>query len=272
MASLSVLAVLLLIASSSAFSPQWGGSHISLAKDDLISSFSRTMVASAPPDQNDAAVSTSTNHTAKDDDDVVDDDQMMIIPKNKSKLFSKVKWKKKRYLMMQDVKKKIREKDPSAPRKAEEMVRRMFQQYENSGRDMDFRPSLQAYNLWIHALAKSSSKSSAENAGELAEKVLEQMRDHQIWPDVITYTSVMDAHARSQNPEKAEDVLFRLLDEAPTTDHMELTSVTCDTILNAWAQQGTREGAERAQMILFRLEEWQRNDIRPTKISYSTGT
>jgi ADP-ribosylglycohydrolase len=63
-----------------------------------------------------------------------------------------------------------------------------------------------------------------------------------------------------------EDVLFRLLDEAPTTDHMELTLVTCDTILNAWAQQGTREGAERAQMILFRLEEWQRNDIRPTKL------
>lgn len=200
---------------------------------------------------NDALGSNHTTHT-----------EDLLIPKPK---FSKAKWKKKRYLMMQDVKKKIKQNNPRAHQKAEEMVRRMLKLYEKSGGDSDLRPTLQAYNLWIHALAKSNLR----NSGELAEQVMEQMKDHHIWPDVVTYTSVMDAHARSQTPEKAEDVFFRLLDEAPTVH--DLGCVTCDTILNAWAQRGTEESAKRAQMILHRLEEWQRDDIRPTRISYATG-
>jgi hypothetical protein len=51
-----------------------------------------------------------------------------------------------------------------------------------------------------------------------------------------------------------------------------LSSVTCDTILNAWAQQGTRESAERAQMTLHRLGEMQHADMKPTEYSYATGT
>lgn len=195
------------------------------------------------------------NHTA------AGGEEDMLIPKPK---FSKAKWKKKRYLMMQDVKKKIQQNDPSAPRKAEEMVRRMLKLYENSGNDIDYRPTQQAYNLWIHALAKSN----LETAGELADQVMEQMRDQHVEPNAFTYTCVMDAYARSQSPEMAEDVLFRLLEAGPPHS---VSEVTCDTMLNAWAQQGTEESAERAQLILYRLEEWQRDDIRPSKFSYTTG-
>lgn len=184
----------------------------------------------------------------------------LLIPKPK---LSKAKWKKKRYLMMQDVQKKINKGDPTAPRKAEEMVRRMLKLYENSGNDVEFRPTQQAYNLWIHAIAKSNM----ENAGALAEEVMDQMRGQHIEPNAFTYTSVMDAYARSRSPEKAEDVLFRLLEEGPVEG---ISEVTCDTMLNAWALQGTSESAERAQLILYRLEEWQRDDIRPTRISYTT--
>ena len=208
----------------------------------------------------DDAVGITTNHTLESS---VDGEHIVI----REPKFSKAKWKKKRFWMMQDVKKAIRQNSPRAPQKAEEMVRRMLTLYENSGGDTDLRPTLQAYNLWISALAKSKLK----NAGALAEEVMEHMREYQIWPDVVTYTSVMDAHARNKSPEKAVEVLFRLLDETPS-DSVELSSVTCDTILNAWAQQGTRESAEQAQMILFRLEEWKRDGIRPTKISYATGT
>jgi hypothetical protein len=82
----------------------------------------------------------------------------------------------------------------------------------------------------------------------------------------------MDAYARSNSPEQAEDVFFRLLGEAPSSGGTGVSPITCDTMLNAWAQQGTTDSAERAQLILYRLEEWQREDIRPSKISYSTGT
>lgn len=252
---MTLLAVLtlLLVTPSSAFFPQC--IYNSRAPSATHPSSSSTIVRNTVSyDALSTGTNTSTNHTIDDSD--------RLIPKPK---LSKVKWKKKRYLMMQDVKKQIQSNNPQAPKKAEEMVRRMMSLYEKSGGDVDVRPTLQAYNLWIHALAKSNW----EDAGVLAEQVMEQMRGNQTWPDVVTYTSVMDAHARSQNPEQAEDVLFRLLDEAIS---IELSSVTCDTILNAWAQQGTYESAQRAQLILYRLEEWQRDEIRPTKISYATGT
>ena len=168
---------------------------------------------------------------------------------------------------MQDVKKRIQQGDPSAPRKAQEMVRRMMNMYEKSGGDIDFKPTLQAYNLWINALAKSGW----DNCGKLAEEVLKEMKMNRITPDIVTYTSVMDAHARSKSPQQAEQVLFNLIDEAAQSNDIEFSSVTLDTVLNAWAQHGTREGAERAQMILTRLEHWQQKEIRPTKISYATG-
>lgn len=194
------------------------------------------------------------------------DSNDVLNPKSK---FSKAKWKKKRFLLIQDVKKLIKKNDPSAPRKAEEVVRRMRTLYEKSG-DLELRPTVQAYNLWIHAIAKSSK----EDAGRLAEEVLEQMRSHHIAPDAVTYTSVMDAYARSHDPDRAEQVLFRLLDDTVNgsidRNNVGISSVTCDTILNAWAQQGTEESAKRAQTILLRLEAWQGNEIRPTAVSYAT--
>lgn len=218
----------------------------------------------------DETTASGANRTLGGDDEEPQDFDVegsdMMIPKSK---FSKAKWKKKRYLLIQDVKKLIENNNPNAPKKAEAMVRRMLTLYEKSGGDLDLRPTLQAYNMWIHALAKSNEA----NAGQLAEEVLEQMHAHNIEPDVVTYTSVMDAHAKSHNPDRAEEVLFRLLDNTVNSGvrgSIGVSSITCDTILNAWAQQGTYESAERAQMILFRLEEWQRNYIRPTKISYAT--
>ena len=187
--------------------------------------------------------------------------------KSDQKPFSKVKWKRKRYLLMQDVKKMIHRGDTHAPRKAQEMVRRMRTIYEKSGRDIELKPTQQAYNLWIHALARSGWN----KAGELAEEVLEEMKASDVVPDVVTYTAVMDAHAKSKNPKRAEELLLQLLDEMGDSDQLGFSSITCDTLLNAYAQQGTREAAERAETILFRLEQLQQQDIRPTAFSFCTG-
>lgn len=217
-------------------------------------------------DETSAAAAAESNHTINTD--VFDLEDTDVLHHSKSK-FSKAKWKKKRFLLIQDVKRLVDQNDPHAARKAEEMVRRMLTLYEKSGNDVDLRPTLQAYNLWIHAIAKSQDA----NAGQMAEQVLEQMHANHVAPDVITYTSIMDAHARSQNPDRAEEVLFQLLEgtmKGKVDGKVGLSSITCDTILNAWAQQGTYESAQRAQTILLRLEEWQRNDIKPTKVSYAT--
>lgn len=215
-------------------------------------------------------ITTGANHTIDDSDeknnieDAFDTNgNSMLVPARK---YSKAKWKKKRFLMVQDVKQFVEGNHPKAAQKAEDMIRRMRTLYEKIG-DEDIRPPLQAFNLWINALAKSKEP----NAGLKAEKVLEQMQVEGVAPNIITYTSVMDAHARSKDPQRAQEVLFRLLDSSSGGDGgVGLTSITSDTILNAWAQQGTYDSAERAQTILFRLEEWQRDEIRPTKISYAT--
>ena len=199
------------------------------------------------------------NHTSFDAHDT--EDRMIPQPK-----FSKNRWKKKRYLMIQDVKRMIQRNDPHALRKAEEVVRRMSTLYEKSGGDLDYRPTLQAYNMWINALAKSDRP----NAGRQAEAIIEQMKRNDVEPDVVTYTSVLDAYARSDPSSKVEEVMFRLIEEAQSSS-VEFSSVTCDAILNVWAQQGTRESAERAQIILHRLGTMQRGDMKPTEYSYATG-
>jgi len=60
--------------------------------------------------------------------------------------FSKSKWKKKRYLMMQDVMKLIEKGDDKAPKKAEEIIARM-RKLSQVHKDPDLRPNEQVYNV-----------------------------------------------------------------------------------------------------------------------------
>lgn len=230
----------------------------------------------------------------------------------------KNQWKKKSYLMMQDVKDEIRLRPKHAPRKAEEMVRRLrtiserhqqelLQQQEffrddgnsngNEKEEVDDSELLyekqtigKAYNLWIHALARSGW----EDAGYLAEDVLEEMRFYHIPPNVITYSSVMDAHARSPSRDgvgggakAAQDFLFDVVSrEAGGGAEGNVNMMMVDTILNALTQEGSIDSAEQAELILHRLEALQ-NEARcssrsnnskknarvvvgPTVVSYAT--
>jgi len=218
--------------------------------------------------------------------------------------FSKSRWKKKKFWMMRDVSERISRGDPSAPRKAEEMVRRMHSVHERAGHP-EACPDIQAYNLWIHALAKAGD-------GTRAEEVLrslqgkEQSLDN--WnepkPNVVTYTSVMDAYANSELPDaasRAEGILWELLEECEkrqrTTgraivaagsrggdvpdffDDWRVTPVTIDAVLNAWAKQRTWKSASRTEEILTRLEACAdeffpappaAGGVRPTEHSYAT--
>lgn len=60
--------------------------------------------------------------------------------------FSKVKWKRKRHLMMQDVVTLTKAGDPKAPRKAQEMISRM-QKLSAFYNDEELRPNIQVYNV-----------------------------------------------------------------------------------------------------------------------------
>ena len=250
-----------------------------------ITFFGQCSDAFAPPTRVthfDGTTTTTTRHTAtsllhassahdeatveiKSNSDDDSDDRTMII--------SKVKWKKKRFLMLKDVNKAIQTGNPRAARKAEHMVRRMWQLYDLSQQDDDFKPNLQVYNLWIHAVAKSKSK----DCGPRAEAIIAEMQQHDVIPNVISFTNVMDAYANqarldNKAPEHAERVLFDLIARSEVDHSLTVTAVTADVAMNAWAQQGTWQGALRAQQILDRMESLSssRGSLRPTVHSYAT--
>jgi hypothetical protein len=210
--------------------------------------------------------------------------------------FSRVKWKKKTYVMMQDIRNKMKRDRRRAPRKAQEVVTRMQLWYdhqkslqesevddsentdetneellEDDGPLLTFMEStiVQAYNLWIHTLARSG----LDGPGYLAEDVMLEMKRHDIPPNVVTYTCILDAHARSAGKgggaQAAEDFLLRLL-KAGTSEE-SFNTLTFDTILNAWALEGTFGSAEHAEMILHSLEDKHQRDFKPTATSYTTG-
>ena len=64
----------------------------------------------------------------------------------KTATMSKAKWKKKRYLMMQDVMNLIKKGDSQAPKKAEETLARMLKLGEIH-QDAGFLPNEQVYNV-----------------------------------------------------------------------------------------------------------------------------
>jgi hypothetical protein len=185
--------------------------------------------------------------------------------------FSLQKWKKKRYMMMKDVDDLIHQRDTRAPHKAQELVHRMQLLYNRTG-IITYKPTDQVYNLWINAIAKCSSNQNNDNRGREAEAILQVMKQDGVSPTIVTLTSIMDAYARSNHPQAAQDaerVLFEYVQQHQSLNS-KLSFITCDAVLNAWAQRGTPEAAERAQFLLERLEQFQNKDIRPTAHSYAT--
>lgn len=204
-----------------------------------------------------------------------------------------------RYVMINDVETMIHspkaEERKAAPARARENIDRL-QRLRDETDDDAYKPDAAMYNSLVRAHAKSGSHRAAKRA----EKVLESMREEGgaaggegMRPDATTYTAVIDTLARSTQrdaPVRAENLLFRMMDEAEEAAKLEAaglpapeggaivpTSVTCDAVLNAWARRGSREGAERAENILARMENLKNQgaegsgaSIRPTAYSYAT--
>ena len=128
---------------------------------------------------------------------LAEDDEIVDIDEGKTQI-SKAKWKKKRFLMIKDINASIQQKQAHAAHKAEEAVRRHWKLWEMSGDDF-FKPDLTVYNLWIHAIAKNTNQAS-KDSGYIAEAVVKEMKERQVPPNVVSYTSVMDVSHPFQPP------------------------------------------------------------------------
>ena len=194
---------------------------------------------------------------------------------------TKAQIKKLRFLMMQDVENLIQNKDPSAPTKALENIKRLQKLYKLDG-SLEYKPNVSTYNLLVRAYAKSG----ASDAPIMAEKVLNKMMDvyektgdYELKPTIITYTEVIDAYARSDERDsavKAEQILSQIMKEDVNNSSAECiaaTSITFDAVIHGWAKRGNREGAKRAEDILEQMETLRQSGnlrVQPTQYSFAT--
>lgn len=171
-----------------------------------------------------------------DSEKFIDEKQM-----KKPKKRTKTQIKKMKFLMTQDVKNLIQDKDPSATIKAWQNIKRLQKLYQLDG-DLDYKPTVSTYNILVRAYAKSG----APDAPMMAESILNQMLkiyektcDCDLKPNIITYTEVIDAYARSNQKNsavKAEQILSKIMTESErntksnsTGECVAATSTTFDT-------------------------------------------
>lgn len=93
---------------------------------------------------------------------------------------------------------------------------------------------------WLSAVAGCPAVKGAED-------MLQRLLASKIEPNVMTYNSLINAHAKDGNWEGAEDVMRRLLERG-----IDPNVTTYNSIIKAYTKEGNSEGAED---VLRRMQE-----------------
>ena len=134
------------------------------------------------------------------------------------------------------------------------------------------QPDLVSYNTLLDAWSKSTDPHAADRAAQILQNMLATANnndDHEIQPDKFSYTSVILAYARSNQPIKAEEILNQMISNQQCTPDVfvynaileahvsnperatellnemkEPNLISYNTVLKAWAKQGNIAMAE----------------------------
>lgn len=171
---------------------------------------------------------------------------------------------------------------------AERILEKMIKLSENpSDSASHVKPNLICFNTVVDAWAKTKDKQGADNALRLMEKMeelskLEDYRD--IYPDTITYSSVISAFARSGREDAgchAEELLERsinLYHEGKA--NLRPDSMTFCSVLDALAKQSQfdykfpsrKSSIERAEEVFERMKQMHlsgNGSVRPNTVAYN---
>ncbi len=135
------------------------------------------------------------------------------------------------------------------------------------------RANTVSFNSYLNCLAKIGSDSAV-----LAEEVWAKMEGNdEFRPDVVTYTSVIDAITRSNDrnrAERAEAIIDKMISLSSEGDVSILpNTVTYNAVLFAWSSSGRNDAASRAEKLLERMENMYESDqssAQPNVISYTS--
>ena len=135
----------------------------------------------------------------------------------------------------------------------------------------------------FNAVIDAWAKSGAKDAGHMAETVLSNAQSYSeidasvvVNPNVITYTSCLDAHTKSDHPralENAEYFLRRMIDSFRSGEgKVGPTTKTFNCIIGAWARSDRENRAEKAQSWMNLMEELAKKEsfkCRPNSETYN---
>ena len=136
-----------------------------------------------------------------------------------------------------------------------------------------------ASNISFNSVLNCHAKCSDPESGSSAKALLERMESsHNFKPDVISYTSVIDALTRSRDwnaPENASEILEKMLKLANDGDlSVQPNAITYNTVINTWASSGKPNSAKKAEELLKRMEtiyeSGECKKVRPNTISYTS--
>jgi pentatricopeptide repeat protein len=123
--------------------------------------------------------------------------------------------------------------------------------------ELETGPNTFAYNILIHCWTKSNRKDAAEQALNILEDMISRYRGgfDPIRPDKISYSSVMDALAKSGDVmrcQKIFDMMERDYKEGNKSAKPDI--VAYNTLVHAWSNSGMEDAPDQAQKVLDIVE------------------
>lgn len=161
--------------------------------------------------------------------------------------------------------------------RALEIIDKLHKRYEDGY--LECKPDTLAYNVALNAIAKSKA---IEGGAEHAEALLQRMQDRfmagdrGVAPSAPSFVTVMNAWARSKDPNKgkyAEKLLSRMHElHRSGLDNVAPNTVAYSTCIFAWSKSGQRNAGSRAQKLLEEMEQYHNDgmdDMKPNVFTYT---
>lgn len=167
-----------------------------------------------------------------------------------------------------------------APDKANALLARMEELYQNSSNPNLFQPDVRSYTKVINAI----SRSSRPDSGEMADRVMERMesqflsgKNDAAKPNTHTYTALVEAHANSGaegSALRAEEICETMVQKWQDGDpDVTPTSRSFNAAINAWAKSGEKAGGQQAANLfeqMMEVYESGNQDVKPNAFNFNS--
>ena len=162
--------------------------------------------------------------------------------------------------------------DKDAPRRAEALLLEMDQSTST-----DVYPNTTAFSAVLNAWAKSSERDAAKRAESILNHMESLYKDgnEHLKPSEVCHTIVINAYARTGQPQEAERLLknFEEVYELTGDAAFRPTSSLYTTVIHSWYQSNHPHAAERADALLKRTqqlaEEWGDDNLLPYTMTFT---